>query len=262
VNEWGRLLDNRDAEAIGVTVHLFGGPFVTVGPRRVGVPEGSKRLLAFVALHGRRVERRYAAGTLWPTGDDLRAAGNLRSSLWRLNRGCVPLIDSDKTSLTLCDDVVVDARLIGQWANRLIDGCASATDLTVRPGGVDALDLLPGWYDDWALMERERLRQRLLHALEALSDALLRLGRCAEAVEAAMLAATADPLRESAQRALIAAHLGEGNLVEARRQFAAYRRLLAAELGIEPHPALADLLRATIRIPVRPPSRPHAPAGP
>jgi DNA-binding SARP family transcriptional activator len=251
VNEWGRLLDTHDAEAIGVTLHLFGGPFVTVGPRRVGIPEGSKRLLAFVALHGRRVERRYAAGTLWPAGGDLRAAGNLRSSLWRLNRGCVPLIDADKTSLTLRDDVVVDARLIGQWANRLIDGCASASDLTVRPGGVDALDLLPGWYDDWALMERERVRQRLLHALKALSDVLLRRDRCAEAVEAALLAVTADPLRESAQRALIAAHLGEGNLVEARRQFAAYRRLLAAELGIEPHPSLAELAGASVPVHAR-----------
>lgn len=262
MNEWGWLLDNHHTEVTGVTLHLFGGPFVTVGSRRVGIPEGSKRLLAFVALHGRRVERRFAAGTLWPDGDDLRAAGNLRSSLWRLNRGDEPLIESDKTSLTLREEVVVDARVIGEWANRLIDGCATATDLAVRPGGVDALDLLPGWYEDWALMERERIRQRLLHALEALSDALLRLGRCAEAVEAAMLAATADPLRESAQRALITARLGEGNLVEAKRQFAAYRRLMAAELGIEPHPSMSDLLRATIRIPGRPPSRPHAPAGP
>jgi DNA-binding SARP family transcriptional activator len=262
MNEWGRLFDDRDTTTTGVTLHLFGGPFVTVGPRRIGVPEGSKRLLAFVALQSRRVERRYAAGTLWPTGDDLRAAGNLRSSLWRLNRGCVPLIDSDKTSLMLRDDVVVDARLIGQWANRLIDGCASAADLSVRPGGADALELLPGWYEDWALMERERVRQRLLHALEALSGALLRLGRCVEAVEAAMLAVTADPLRESAQRALIAAHLGEGNLVEARRQYATYRRLLAAELGIEPHPSLADLAGSTIRIPPQAPSRLRAPAGP
>ena len=60
----------------------------------------------------------------------------------------------------------------------------------------DALDLLPGWYDDWVVFERERLRQRLLHALEMLSLRLVRQGRFGEAVEAALLV-HAEPLRES-----------------------------------------------------------------
>lgn len=243
MDEWAQLFGERDAGPAKVVLHLFGGPFVTVASRRITVPEGSKRLLAFVALHGERVERRYAAGALWPTGDDLRAAGNLRSSLWRLNRGCVPLIEADKSSLGLHAGVVVDVHVIAQWANRLINGSPAATDLTVRPAGVDGLDLLPGWYDDWALMERERIRQRLLHALEALSAALLGLGRCREAVEAAMVAVTTEPLRESAQRTLIAAHLAEGNWVEASRQFSAYRRLVNAELSIEPHPSLFRMMR-------------------
>lgn len=238
MDDWAQLF----GEGHTTVLHLFGGPYVTDGPRRTAVPEGSKRLLAFVALHGGRVERRYAAGSLWPTGDDLRAAGNLRSSLWRLNRGCVPLMDADKASLSLRPEVVVDVRVIAAWAARLINGRPTGVDLGVLPSGVDGLDLLPGWYDDWALMERERLRQRLLHALEALSTTLLGLGRCREAVEAAMVAVTTEPLRESAQRTLIAAHLAEGNWVEAKRQFAGYRKLANVELGIEPHPSLFRLL--------------------
>ncbi|MEU4423276.1 BTAD domain-containing putative transcriptional regulator [Actinoplanes sp. NPDC024001] len=247
MDAWAQLLGTEGATVL----HLFGGPYVTAPARRISVPEGSKRLLAFVALHGDRVERRHAAGTLWPAGDDLRAAGNLRSSLWRLNRGCVPLIEAGKSSLSLRGDVVVDVHVITRWANRLIDGRPTATDLTVRPSGVDGLDLLPGWYDDWALMERERIRQRLLHALESLSATLLGLGRCREAVEAAMVAATNEPLRESAQRTLLAAHLAEGNWVEAKRQFTSYRRLLNTELGIEPHPCLFAMVR---------PGRAYAPA--
>jgi DNA-binding SARP family transcriptional activator len=263
VDAWSQLLGDGDAGTAGVVLHLFGGPFVTVASRRINVPDGSKRLLAFVGLHNGPVERRYAAGTLWPTGDDLRAAGNLRSSLWRLNRSCTPLIEADKTSLGLRGDVVVDARVIGEWANRLVAGRASTTDLAVRPNGVDALDLFPGWYDDWALIERERLRQRLLHALEALSTTLLRHGRCGEAVEAAMLAVTTDPLRESAQRALIAAHIAEGNWIEARRQFATYRALMMNELGVEPDSSMFQMLRPVIRVPGRPSSHgPHALAGP
>src|SRR5690349_1193595 len=56
-------------------LHLFGGPYVTFGGGRRDVPEGSKRLLVYVALQRGRVERRSAAGALWPVGDDVRASG-------------------------------------------------------------------------------------------------------------------------------------------------------------------------------------------
>ena len=113
------------------------------------------------------------------------------------------------------------------------------------------IDLLPGWYDDWALVERERVRQRLLHALEALSCQLARAGRCAEAVEAAMMAVTAEPLRESAQRVLIQAHLAEGNWVEGRRTFEAYRDVLDRELGVQPDPELAAMAPSARPAPAR-----------
>jgi DNA-binding SARP family transcriptional activator len=233
----------RDAEESPPVLHLFGGPFVTEGQRRLDIPEGSKRLLVFVALHRGRVERRYAAGNLWPIGSEVRAAGNLRSALWRLNGAGIPLLSADKRGLTMREDVLVDVHLVSSWAARLITDAASEDDLGVMPWGVDALDLLPGWYDDWALVERERVRQRLLHALEALSHQLALAGRCAESVEAAMVAVSAEPLRESAQRSLIEAHLAEGNWVEARRSFETYREMLCRELDAEPDPGLAELVR-------------------
>jgi len=215
-------------------VHLFADPCVTVGTERREVPEGSKQLLAFVAVRRRRVERRQAAGTLWPLGDEERAAGNLRSALWRLRRVGINVLAADKWSLVLRAEVLVDLHLIEQWATRLIEGRATERDLTISPWVADALDLLPGFYDDWALMERERVRQRILHALEALSEKLAAAGRFADAVDAAMLATSAEPLRESAQRALIRAHAAEGNLTEARRSYRAYHDLLRRELGVTP----------------------------
>jgi DNA-binding SARP family transcriptional activator len=235
------LIAREGIEASPV-LHLFGGPFVTYERQRVDLPEGSKRLLVFVALHRDRVERRYAAGALWPVGNDVRAAGNLRSALWRLNRAGIRLMSADKHGLAMRDDVLVDIHLVSSWAARLIAATASEDDLDVMPSGMDALDLLPGWYDDWALVERERVRQRLLHALEALSRRLMQVGRCAEAVEAAMMAVGAEPLRESAQRSLIQAHLAEGNWVEGRRTFEAYRQLLHRELGAQPDSELAAMV--------------------
>jgi len=215
-------------------VHLFDGPYVTVGPERRDVPEGSKHLLAFIALRRRRVERRQAAGALWPLGDEERAAGNLRSALWRLRRAGIDVIVSDKWSLVLGTEVGVDLHALEEWATRLIGGGAADQDLTIPPSASDALNLLPGFYDDWALIERERIRQRVLHALEALSERLSAVGRFADAIESAMLAASAEPLRESAHRSLIKAHVAEGNLTEARRVYLAYQRLMQREIGALP----------------------------
>jgi DNA-binding SARP family transcriptional activator len=218
----------------GCVVHLLAGPYVTLGAERRTVPEGSKQLLAFVALRRRRVERRQAAGTLWPFGGEERAAGNLRSALWRLRRAGINVVIADKWSLVLSAEVLVDLHLTEQWATRLIEGRADAGDLAVSPSVADALDLLPGFYDDWVLIERERIRQRILHALEALSERLAAAGRFADAIEAALLATSAEPLRETAQRALIKAHIAEGNLTEARRSYHAYRDLVYRELGTAP----------------------------
>lgn len=222
-------------------LHLLGGPYVIQDGCRFSVPEGSKRLLVFVALHGGQVDRRHAAGTLWPYGDDDRAAGNLRSALWRLKGAGIDVVHADKCSLGLRSGTVLDVHTLSDWAGRLIDGSAAAEDLRLR-WSPEAVDLLPGWYDDWVIFERERIRQRLLHALESLSRQLARLGRCAEAIEVALHAVNVEPLRESGQRALVEAHLAEGNVVEARRIYEEYARLVRRELGVEPGPELAGLL--------------------
>lgn len=223
-------------------VHLIGGPYVRYGAERRSVPEGSKKLLAFVALRRGRVERPYAAGVLWPFGGDLRAAGNLRSALWRLRRAGIDVVEADKWSLRLAEKVQVDVHRLAGWSNRLIHGSAEAEDLTSDQVPDAACHLLPGWYDEWAVLERERIRQRVLHALEALSVALSEQGRHAEAVEVALRAVLEEPLRESGQRALLAAYLAQGNLAEARRAYAKFARLLRSELGVEPSRQITALM--------------------
>ncbi|MET7809133.1 AfsR/SARP family transcriptional regulator [Micromonospora chersina] len=159
---------------------------------------GAARLLVCVALHRRRLDRGHAAATLWPDAPDSRAAGNLRSALWRLNQAHVGLIGVDRHHLAFRPGVLVDIDLVTAWAGRLIAGRPAGADLTALPTGGILFDLLPGWYDDWVLTERERVRQRVLHGMEAMSRQLVTAGRCAEAVEVALTAAGAEPLRESA----------------------------------------------------------------
>lgn len=211
------------------------------GGRAVGLPPSAQRLLAFVALHERPLQRAYVAGTLWLDSSDERAAASLRSSLWRLNRPGHVLVDATGTHLRLASAVDVDLRRAFALAHRLIDGTADHDDLD---GGEAALgaELLPDWYDDWLVFERERFRQVSLHALEALAERLVRAGEVVRALEAALSAVRAEPLRESAHRVLIRVHLAEGNRGEAMRQYELCRRLLRERLGVEPTEQLDRLL--------------------
>lgn len=97
-------------------------------------------------------------------------------------------------------------------------------------------------------MEQERVRQLRLHVLEALAAALSAEGRYGLAVEAALAAVQAEPLRESAHRALIAVHLREGNGYEALRQYESFRERCRRELGVPPSPRIERML-AVVRIP-------------
>jgi DNA-binding SARP family transcriptional activator len=149
---------------------------------------------------------------------------------------------ADGRCVWLHPDLRVDVEEVRSWAHRITTGAADSSDLDVHPQVVQALDLLPGWYDDWITLERERLRGTLLNAMDALTMLLVRADRCADAVEAALSAVSAEPLRESAQRVLIEAHLAEGNRCEAWRSFSSYRDLLVRELGVRPSPELRRLL--------------------
>jgi DNA-binding SARP family transcriptional activator len=240
-------------------LHLFAGPYVVLGGRRREVPEGSKRLLVYVALQGGQVDRKAVAGTLWPVGDDARAAGNLRSALWRLRGAGIDVLESTPSWLRVRTDVVVDLEVRSAWAMRLTEGRACADDLREDVWRSVTLDLLSSWDEDWVVFERERLRQRVLHGLEALSRLLVCSGRLPQAVEVAAATVRADPLRESAQRVLIEAHLARGDLDLARQHYDLFRALLDSRLRVGATAALSALVAGWPRPPAPRRTEPEGP---
>jgi DNA-binding SARP family transcriptional activator len=206
----------------------------------VALPLSAQRLLAFLALRGRPLQRVYVAGVIWVDSSQEQANANLRTTLWRLRRPRCPLVRATSTHLALEDGVLVDVREAACRATRAIEHRAESNDL---PELCEAGDLLPDWYDEWLLIERERFRQLRLHALEALCDDLVRAGLFAAATEAGLAAVAGEPLRESAHRGLIKAHLAEGNVGEAVRQYTIYRDLLGRELGLEPSSEMERLMQ-------------------
>jgi DNA-binding SARP family transcriptional activator len=226
-----------------VGLHLLDGPYVTVGPQRRDVPEGGKRLVVLMAIR-RRLSRCAVAEALWPDVAPRRAAGNLRSAWWRLRCAGIDVLCERDGMLGVDPDVRVDLDVLGAQARRLASGYRGHDDLAALPRAIDALDLLPGWYDDWVCDERERLRAAMLDLIDAISVQLCRAGRWAEAIDAALVAVGVDPLRASSHSALVAAHVGEGNLAEAYDADERHRRVLHTEFDVDspPHPLLRGML--------------------
>jgi DNA-binding SARP family transcriptional activator len=236
----------RAAEAPHVRLSLLGGFQLVIDGEGVVVPASSQRVLAFLGLHTRPQQRPQIARILWHEMTDQRAIANLRAALWKLHaiRERVIAARTDRLSLRL--DVGVDVADVLERARELLD-VARDTRVGEPAESAELLelfsnDVLPSWEDDWVVFERERVRQLRIHAIEAMSVRLNRENRHAEAVEAGLAAVAADPLRESAQRVLIEAHLAEGNTVDARRQFDVFCDLLSSHLGVRPSPVLSALV--------------------
>jgi len=210
----------------------------------VRLPLSVQRLLALLACQERPVQRVYVAGKLWIDASEERASASLRSALWRANQAGVPLVRAFDSRLALHPVVHVDVNEAAAQARRIVDGTADDVSFA---GFALIGELLPDWYDDWLLIERERYRQLQLHSLEALAHRLTGLARYAEAAETALTAIAAEPLRESAHRVLIQVYRAEGNASEALRHYDLFRRLLHDQLGLEPTAQLDELVAPLTR---------------
>ncbi len=232
-------------------VSLLPGFGVGRGEDACDVTGASAKLLAYVALCREPVERTIVSSTLWPCVRDARANANLRTALWRVTQSHPDLLVVDRSKLGLGPEVDVDYRARGELARRVLKGEVLpeiiATSDDAR-GDIQLLvesltgELLNHWYEDWLSSHQERWRQLRLHALDALSLQLSEAKFHAAAVDAATAAVAAEPLRESGYRALIVAHLAEGNVGEAVRTHERYRTLLERELRISPSLQMYELL--------------------
>jgi DNA-binding SARP family transcriptional activator len=228
----------------GVELRLLKGFALLVGEKRVALSSSAQRLLAFLALQDRPRTRTYVARTLWPEATTARANANLRSSLWRALRTGYQVIDASAQEMALATNINVDIHDAVTRAHRLLDKSCLCEDILTRQTRDDlSADLLPEWSDnEWVLIEQEQYHQLRLYALEAMAKRLITVGRHGEAVAAGLAAVRAEPLRESAHRALIDAHLAAGNRGAAQHQYEQCRRVLLDELGLEPSESLRHLL--------------------
>lgn len=220
----------------------------------VPMPRSSQRLICYLALQNRALRRGHVSSTLWLESTEAHANASLRSALWRIPAlGGRPVVAASNTHVWLASDVRIDLHRVIARARSVLDGTASIDGMcdvvaVARELCAFGDEVLPGWFDDWVIMERERFRQLRLHALDDLGERLVMSGRYADASQVALSCVQSEPLRESAHRLLVRVHLCEGNIAEAIRQYRRYADLLREELGAQPSRAMRDLVAPCLEL--------------
>jgi DNA-binding SARP family transcriptional activator len=230
------------AAETAISIRLLGDFRIHDHDRELALPPSTWRLVAYLALAGHPVTRRHTAHVLWLDKPERRAEANLRSALYRLNRTGLHIVQSDGQLLALTDRVAVDVSSVKEIAGRFWNGQTGCDILELDVDSLLDVELLPDWYDDFVEVERERLRQLVLHVLEAVATERGRRGDTGRALDLTWRAIAAAPWRESAHRLLISLHIAEANIAEAVRHYRYLERLLAEELGVQPSEATTALV--------------------
>jgi WD40 repeat protein/ABC-type branched-subunit amino acid transport system substrate-binding protein/DNA-binding SARP family transcriptional activator len=216
-----RLLGQFEARRDGAVVLLSSRP--------------AQSLLAYLALSAGTAHRREKlAGLFWPDADEDNARSNLRHALWRIRKAIEP--DQPAAPYLLTDELAVS---FNAGADYWLDTAVLARDGQALQDQLSALsvyrgELLPGFYDDWVMLERERLDAVFQHGMQRLLDRLCDERRWPDVLEWAERWVVLGHAPEPAYRALMLAHAALG---DRSRMAAAYQRCREAlfnELGVEP----------------------------
>jgi len=96
-------------------------------------------------------------------------------------------------------------------------------------------------FDEWLLMQRERLRAQTLTALAQVAETALQQRDYPKAQAYAMRQLSLDPLRESAHRQVLRSMIQRGLFGDARRHYGQMEQLLRTELGAVPAAETTEL---------------------
>lgn len=221
-------------------IRLSGRFEVKLDGRPVTLPSRpAQSLFAYLALSAGTAHRRERlAGLLWPDSSDDNARRNLRQSLWHIRKAlgeAAPyyLFSNDITVTFAPDPPAAVYWLDVALLEKPVDANATPEEL-MAVVAVYGGELLPGFYDDWVVWQRERQQTLFERKMEQLLDKLTAVHRWDDLLEWGERWLAHGQTPEAAYRALMVAHAGRGDLL---RMATVYRRCVDAldnELGVEP----------------------------
>jgi predicted ATPase/DNA-binding SARP family transcriptional activator len=247
---------------MSLEIYLLGQFKLQANSRPIELPSRpAQSLLAYLALNAGVTQRREKlACLLWPEASESNARGYLRQALWRIRKALEngSLEGGDYLQISDIDvtfdeqsDYWLDAKLLLEKKE------GQSTKEMIAAAGLYRGELLPGFYDEWVLLERDRLEAAYQQKMNLLLEGLIEARRWNEALKWGEEWIRLGYGPEAAYRGLMRAHagLGDQGMVEA-----AYQRCVEAlgrELGLQPSPETQRLYeqirRGELDIPEPPP---------
>ncbi|MGC4042203.1 MAG: BTAD domain-containing putative transcriptional regulator [Armatimonas sp.] len=201
-------------------------------------------LLAFLAFHtGTPQPREALIERFWPEADLDQGRMSLRTALSSLRKllGDSLITDTSTAMVNVRTDLVPFEKAVR----------AARSDQAPEPERIrraqEAVEiyrgpLLPGFYEDWVLAERDRLAGAYIASLSMLARWHTDRDELAQALDYAHRAAMADPLHEGVRAELIRLLRKANRPAEALRQYRELERLLDELLGARPKTTTAALV--------------------
>lgn len=195
----------------------------------------AQSLFAYLVLNaGTSHRREKLAGTFWPDSPEETARENLRHALWRMRKA---LPAKSKTEYLVVDDLSIAFNASAEYwldASALanVDEDASSDELMTVLASYRG-ELLPGFYDDWVVLEREHLSSIFEHHMARLVSLFQNEKRWLDVLDWAERWIKLGQKPEPAYRALMSAHAAKGDMSKVA---ATYERCIKSlkEFDVEP----------------------------
>jgi WD40 repeat protein/DNA-binding SARP family transcriptional activator/ABC-type Fe3+/spermidine/putrescine transport system ATPase subunit len=235
-------------------LRLLGQFEVRVDDALVALPSRpAQSLLAYLVLTAGTPHRRERlAALLWPDAEENNARSYLRHALWRTRKAVEAGLPEDAQYL-LADDLTVafnssssywlDVAMLDELSH---DGAAS-TQRLLTGLGLYRGELLPGFFDEWAVHERERLEAVFERQMDRLLECLVSERRWPEVLDWGERWLARGHAPEPAFRALMLAHSELGNRTGVAAVYRRCREAMFEELGAHPSPQTRDLFERLSR---------------
>jgi DNA-binding SARP family transcriptional activator/predicted ATPase len=220
----------------GLTIECDGQLIVGFASRKV------EALLVYLACTGHAHPREVLAELLWEERSQAQSLSNLRVALASLRQQVGPYVTITRQTVAINPGSAYWLDVAELERNLSAAAAPLEQALSLYQG-----DFLAGFYirsrgfEDWVLAERERLRFRVMEALEHLVREYIGSGKYAAAITHATQLLRLDTLREETYRQLMLLLARSGQRGAALAQYETCCRMLQEELGIEPAPETLTL---------------------
>lgn len=246
---------------VALEISLFGSVQVHRNGQEVKLTRTSQTLLAYLTLYRHRPHHRDTlANLLWGDRSEDRARSCLSTALWRL-RSTLEEASGEAYLITMPTGEIQFNSESACWLDvaafeRQVNRALATAPHTLTAAEVGELwkalhlytgELMEGFYDDWVLWERERLRLLYVSGLMCLMRHYKHHGAYEESLQCGHRILHLDPLREEVHREMMRLYMESRQRALAVRQYEICREVLAAELNVAPMPETQALYAAVVQ---------------